>query len=55
MKSKIQAKYDKYRKTKRSQKTGGNLLRKFMPEMLFRTSKLEGEPVTRRMINAIFE
>jgi hypothetical protein len=54
MKSKIQVKYDKYRKSKSSKKTGASLLRSFMAEMIFRTTKLEGESVTRRMVNAIF-
>lgn len=54
MKSKLQQKYDQYRKTKSSKKTGASLLRSFMPEMIFRTTKLEGESITRRMVNAIF-
>jgi len=54
MKSKIQVKYDRYRKNKPSKKTGTSLLRNFMAEMIFRTTKLEGESVTRRMVNAIF-
>jgi len=54
MKSKIQAKYDKYRNGKSSKKNGTTLLRNFMAEMIFRTTKLEGESVTRRMVNAIF-
>ncbi len=54
MKSKIQLKYDKYRKTKSAKKTGATLLRSFMAEMIFRTTKLEGESVTRRMVNALF-
>jgi len=55
MKSKIQVKYDQYRKSPRIKKTGTTLLRHFMAEMIFRTTKLEGEPVTRRMVNAIFK
>lgn len=54
MKSKIQIKYDKYRKSTAGRKTGTTLLRNFMAEMIFRTTKLEGESVTRRMVNAIF-
>lgn len=54
MKSKIQIKYDKYRKSSTNKKTGSSLLRSFMPEMIFRTTKLEGETITRRMVNAIF-
>jgi len=54
MKSKIQVKYDKYRKAPHTKKAGANLLRSFMSEMVFRTTKLEGESVTRRMVNAIF-
>ena len=55
MKSRLQVKYDQYRKNKPHQKKGRFLLRAFMPEMIFRTTKLEGEPVTRRMVNAIFK
>lgn len=55
MKSKLQVKYDKYRSSKSSQKKGRSLLRTFMPEMIFRTTKLEGEPVTRGKVNAIFK
>jgi len=55
MKSRLQVKYDQYRKNKSHQQKGKSLLRAFMPEMIFRTTKLEGEPVTRRMVNAIFK
>jgi len=54
MKSIIQAKYDKYRKSISRKKTGVSMLRSFMAEMVYRTTKLEGESVTRRMVNAIF-
>lgn len=54
MKSKIQVKYDKYRKSSHTKKTGASRLHNFMAEMIFRTTKLEGESVTRRMVNAIF-
>ncbi len=54
MKSQLQVKYDKYRKSRSSKKTRSSFLRSFMPEMIYRTTKLEGEPVTRRMVNAIF-
>lgn len=54
MKSTLQTKYDKYRKTKGTKKNGTTLLRNFMAEMIFRTTKLEGEAVTRHMVNAIF-
>jgi len=53
MKSKLQQKYDKYRKSKSNKKTGLSFLRSFLPEMIFRTTKLEGETITRRMVNAI--
>jgi len=53
MKSKLQQKYDKYRKSKFNKKTRLSLLRSFLPEMIFRTTKLEGESVTRRAVNAI--
>ncbi|MBU0578619.1 hypothetical protein KKE34_02125 [Patescibacteria group bacterium] len=53
MKSKLQQKYEKYRKSKSSKKTRVSFLHSFLPEMIFRTTKLEGEPVTRRAVNAI--
>ncbi len=28
--------------------------RKLMPELVFKTTKLEGEPVTKKMIKALF-
>ena len=45
--------YKKYRTTKKK-----NVLERFcalMPEIIFRTTKLEGESVTRRMISALFK
>ncbi len=55
MKSRLQTKYDKYRKTKSSKKARVSFLRSFLPEMIFRTTKLEGESITRQAVNAIFK
>jgi len=45
--------YRKYQKAKKKKSNLG-FLRSFMPEIIFRTTKLEGEPVTRKMVRAIF-
>lgn len=50
----LKASYKNYRKKNKGQKGALSFLRSFMPEMIFRTTKLEGEPVTRRMVRAIF-
>lgn len=51
---KLKKAYTKYRTTKKKQ----NVLEFFranMAEIIFRTTKLEGEPVTRKMISALFK
>ena len=53
--SRLRNAYFSYQK-KKPTKTG--LLRQFrvaMPELIFNTTKLEGEPVTRKMVNALFK
>ncbi|MBU3979179.1 hypothetical protein KJ980_03385 [Patescibacteria group bacterium] len=32
-----------------------DVLRTFMPEIIFRTTKLEGESITRKMVSALFK
>lgn len=53
--TRLQKAYKNYRK-KKTTKT--NLLKAFlvsMPEIILRTTKLEGESVTRKMVNALFK
>lgn len=45
--------YKKYRTTKKKNVLA--IFRAFMPEIIFRTTKLEGEPVTRKMISSLFK
>lgn len=45
--------YSKYR-TKRNKNVLG-FFRAMIPEIVYRTTKLEGEPITRRMIAALFK
>ncbi|MBI5356750.1 hypothetical protein HZB78_04020 [Candidatus Collierbacteria bacterium] len=47
--------YKKYQKAGKGPKRALSFLRAFMPEIIFRTTKLEGEPVTRKMVKSIFE
>jgi len=47
-------KYKNYMKKKKSKTSLLRAFRLAMPEMIFRTTKLEGESVTRRMVNALF-
>lgn len=47
--------YAQYRKTKAGKAGILQFLRSFMPEIIFRTTKLEGESVTRRMITSLFK
>lgn len=54
MKSKLNKNYQRYKKRAKGGKTTLGFLRSFMPEIIFRTTKLEGEPVTRRMVKSIF-
>lgn len=46
--------YAKYRTTKKKRNVL-DVFRAFMPEIIFRTTKLEGESVTRKMISALFK
>jgi len=46
--------YQKYQKRAKGNKNTLGFLRSFMPEIIFRTTKLEGEPVTRKMVKSIF-
>ncbi len=50
----LQARYTKFRKTKRSKRSLLSLFRTLMPELIFRTTKLEGEKVTRKSVHALF-
>jgi len=45
--------YSKYRSFKRSKSSVLKFFRSFIPEIIFRTTKLEGEPVTRKMISKL--
>jgi len=52
-----QTKLIKAYKNYRTAKKGRNVLdvfRAFMPEIIFRTTKLEGESITRKMVSALF-
>lgn len=46
--------YQKYQKIKNKRSKALSFFRAFMPEIVFRTTKLEGEPVTRRLVKAVF-
>jgi len=52
-KNKLVEAYSKYRTSKRSKSSVLGFFRAFMPEIIFRTTKLEGEPVTRKMISKL--
>jgi hypothetical protein len=45
--------YKKYRTNKKRNVLG--IFRALMPEIIFRTTKLEGEPVTRKMVSLLFK
>jgi len=45
--------YKEYRRGVRGKKTALSFLRVFMSEIIFRTTKLEGEPVTRKMTQSV--
>ena len=47
--------YTQYRKMKVGKVNILQFLRSFMPEIIFRTTKLEGESATRRMITSLFK
>jgi len=46
--------YTKYRTTRKKLNVL-EVFRAFMPEIIFRTTKLEGESVTRKMVSALFK
>lgn len=46
--------YTTYRTTKKKKDVLG-IFRTLMPEIIFRTTKLEGEPVTREMVSSLFK
>lgn len=46
--------YTKYRTAKKKRNVLA-VFRAFMPEIIFRTTKLEGESVTRKMVSALFK
>ncbi|MCJ7740207.1 hypothetical protein MUP32_02725 [Candidatus Microgenomates bacterium] len=45
--------YSKYRTLKKSKSSVLGFFRALIPEIIFRTTKLEGESVTRRMISSL--
>ncbi|MHB8362662.1 MAG: hypothetical protein ACYDBX_03530 [Patescibacteria group bacterium] len=47
--------YQEYRQRKILKEEVLTFSRNFMPEMIYRTTKLEGEPVTRRMVSLLFK
>lgn len=47
--------YKKYTKNGQKKKKALNFLRSFMPEMIFRTTRLEGEKITRRSVNTLLK
>jgi hypothetical protein len=47
--------YQEYRQRKILKEEVLKFSRNFMPEMIYRTTKLEGEPVTRRMVSLLFK
>ncbi|MEK7543529.1 MAG: hypothetical protein AAB557_01535 [Patescibacteria group bacterium] len=53
--SRLNASYKKYRKTNMSKHSVLGFLRVFMPEIIYRTTRLEGEHVTRRMVTSLFK
>ncbi len=54
MRKNLKRNYLKFQKGSKGQKTVLGFLHSFMPEIIFRTTKLEGEPVTRKMVKSIF-
>lgn len=53
-KAKLVKAYTKYH-TAKNKRNVLEIFRDFMPEIIFRTTKLEGESVTRKMISALFK
>jgi hypothetical protein len=54
-KSRLQKAYSTYKKKKTTKKNLLSAFRIAMPEIILRTTKLEGETITRRMVNALFK
>lgn len=52
--TRLVASYKKYR-TAKKKKGVLDFFRDFMPEIIFRTTKLEGEPITRKKVSALFK
>lgn len=54
MNAQLKRNYQRYQKKANKSKSNLTFFQRLMPEIVFRTTKLEGEPVTRRMVKAIF-
>lgn len=54
-KVKLLKSYKQYQKKKIGEKGILHFFRGFMPEIIFRTTKLEGESVTRKMVSSLFK
>ncbi len=54
-KDRLVSTYTKYHAKKKDKNALLRFLRSFMPEIVFRTTKLEGERVTRKMISSLFK
>lgn len=52
--TKLKNLYSVFNKNKKSKKDLLTFLRVSMPEMIYRTTKLEGEKITRRMVSSLF-
>ncbi len=52
--AKLNRAYKKYRTVRKKRQKVLDFFRGFMPEMIFRTTRLEGDPVTRKMISSLF-
>ncbi len=51
--TKVQKIYKKYLSS-RKENSAANFLKLFMPEMIYRSTKLEGEKITRKQVLSIF-
>lgn len=52
-KNKLVKAYTQYRTRKKGKASVLGFFRDFMPEIIFRTTKLEGEPITRKMVSKV--
>jgi hypothetical protein len=52
-KNKLIKAYSQYRTAKKNKSSVLGFFRDFIPEIIFRTTKLEGEPVTRKMVSRL--